>query len=91
MLNHPTILERVISPQRGGFSPELAREVLKFAFPPEDRTRYQQLSSKAQDGLLTPEERAELEDYLDVDDLLMILKAKAQVSLRDPNPQSPAA
>lgn len=88
MLTDPAILERVIDPQRGSFPPELARHILKFTFPPEDRACYLALSAKAQDGSLTPDERALLEDYLNVDDLLMILKAKAEASLRD---QGPAA
>ncbi len=86
MLSHPAILERVIDPQHGNFPPELARQVLKFTFPPEDRARYVELSSKAQDGALTPTEREELEDYLNVDDLLIILKAKAEASLQNHTP-----
>jgi hypothetical protein len=88
MLTHPSILERVIDPERGDFPADLAARVLKFTFPNEDRVRYRSLSQKAQDGALTPDERAELEDYLNVDDLLMILKAKAEASLRR---QTPAA
>jgi len=86
MLTDPAILERVIDPQRGGFPPEVGRQILKFTFPPEDRARYLTLSTKAQAGSLTADERAVLEDYLNVDDLLMILKAKAEASLRDQIP-----
>ena len=88
MLSDPAILERVIDPRHGGFSTELARHILGFSFPPKDRVRYEKLSYKAQDGALSAAERAELEDYLNVNDLLIILKAKAQASLGD---QTPAA
>src|SRR5665213_2666696 len=88
MLKDPTILDRVIVSKRGDFPPDVAREVHKFAFPPRDRARYEKLSYKAQDGSLTEKERADLEDYLNVNDLLIVLKAKAEASLRD---ESPAA
>jgi hypothetical protein len=82
MVIRASILERVIEPARGGFSAEFAREVLKFGFPPADHARYTQLSAKAQNSSLTEEEAAELDDYLNVNDFLTILKAKAEASLR---------
>jgi len=82
MLNDPAILERVIDPVQGDFPSELARHIPKFTFPPNDRARYEELSKKAQDGTLTSSERADLEDYVNVNDLLMMLKAKAEASLR---------
>ena len=65
------------------FSKELARQILTLHFPPEDHQRYEELSAKAQEGALTEEERTELDDLLNLNDLLMVLKAKAEVSLRD--------
>jgi len=82
MVSRPAILERVLGLNRTDFSPAVAREILKFSFPPEDRDRYQELSAKAQEGALSAAERSELEDYLNVDDLLIMLKAKAEASLR---------
>jgi hypothetical protein len=88
MLRNPSILDRVIASKRGGFPLDFAKQVLGFGFPPRDLARYEKLSYKAQSKSLTEKERAELEDYLNVNDLLMVLKAKAQASLRN---QSPAA
>ena len=82
MLNHSSILQRVIDPERGDFNPELARHILKLHFPDADLARYAELSAKAQDGNLGEHERQELEDYVNVNDLLMMLKAKAENSLR---------
>ena len=82
MVSRPAILERALGLNRAGFSPAVAREILKFSFPPEDRDRYLGLSAKAQEGGLSAAERSELEDYLNVDDLLIMLKAKAEASLR---------
>ena len=40
------------------------------------------LSLKAQQGTLTSKERADLEEYVRVSDLLAILQSKARTSLR---------
>jgi hypothetical protein len=86
MLSHPAILERLIAPQQGDFSPELASYVLAMDFPPSDHRRYADLASKAQSASLTPDERSELEDYLSVDELLTLLRSKARASLHRRNP-----
>ncbi|MBV8076429.1 MAG: hypothetical protein JO284_08530 [Planctomycetaceae bacterium] len=39
-------------------------------------------SAKAQEGTLTKAERAELEEYLRVSDLLALLQSKARLSLK---------
>ena len=86
MLTHPSILERVIKPDRGDFTPELARQVLAFDFPLADHQRYAELSAKASEGSLSAEDRGELEDYLNINDFLTIINAKAQASLGRQNP-----
>ncbi|HEY7116256.1 MAG TPA: hypothetical protein VH475_06710 [Tepidisphaeraceae bacterium] len=86
MANALGILERVIAPQRGGMSSELARHVLGLEFSESDHARYGELSAKARDGTLNTDERAELEEFLMVNNLLAILKSKARVSLRQHNP-----
>ena len=82
------ILERVVAPTQGGFSPDLARHILSLDFPATDHARYVELSAKAQEDALTAEEKAELDEYLAVNELLMILQAKARASL---DRQTPAA
>ena len=81
MVVRASILERIMRPSQGGFSSEFAREVLKFGFPPDDHARYQELSEKAQKGKLSDQEVADLEEYLNINDFLTILKAKAEASL----------
>jgi hypothetical protein len=85
MLSDPAILDRVFNARRGDFPAQLAKRLLTITFPAKDRAQYQRLSRKAQDGTLTRAERARLEDYVNVNDLLMILKAKAEISLRRKN------
>jgi hypothetical protein len=82
MITQPAILERVIEPNRGDLSPDVARYFLRLDFAPEDIARYRELSGKAQEGTLTPEEQAGLDDYLGVNTLLAIMQSKARVSLK---------
>ncbi|HWB20124.1 MAG TPA: hypothetical protein VG711_07490 [Phycisphaerales bacterium] len=81
MLNHPELLDRVFQPAAGTFPKDLARTLLDLKFPEADRARYEQLSAKAQLGSLTADEQADLDDYLNLNDFLVILKTKALASL----------
>ena len=76
-----TIFSRVIAPERGTLTPEVARVLLDMNFPPQDHARYEQLSAKAQEGTLTKDEADELDGYLHVDSLLAIMRLKARRSL----------
>jgi hypothetical protein len=82
MLANAKLLERVFKPRSGPFSRELAEHLLHLGFSASDQTRYERLSAKAQRGSLTPAQLAELDDYLNLNDFLIILKAKARASLR---------
>jgi hypothetical protein len=76
------ILERILKPKSGSFSPELARYMFSLSFPKAAINRYLKLSAKAQEGSLTSAEEAELDDYLSANTLLSILNSKARVSLK---------
>jgi hypothetical protein len=73
---------RIVKPHQADLNPEIARAVLKVDFTPEDHRRVDELSAKAQKGTLTPEERAELEEYVRVDLKLTVLRSKARLSLK---------
>ena len=73
---------RSVKPERATFTPELARAILKLDFDRQDQQRVELLSAKAQKGSLTPEERAELGEYIRVNNELMILQSKARLSLK---------
>src|SRR5262249_41993916 len=77
---------RIVKPEQANFTPELARAILKLDFDPEDHQRVDELSDKAQKGPLTPQERAELEEYIRVDLELAVLRSKARLSLKRANP-----
>lgn len=79
------ILERIIEPQHGGFSEEHARYVLSLDFTADEQARYAELSSRVQQSALAPDELAELDRFLSVNALLMLLQSKARVSLKQHN------
>ena len=81
MANRASILESVIGQTKGEMSSELARYILSLDIPAADQARYAELAGKAQEGALSEEERAEIEDFLNVNDFLTIVQSKARVAL----------
>jgi len=77
-----------VKPDQGTLSPEAARAILKLDFEVEDRRRVDLLSAKAAEGVLSRDERAELEEYLRVNNELMILQSKARLSLKKSEPKA---
>jgi hypothetical protein len=61
--------------------PETARAIPELGFDTRDQDRMDMLSRKAREGILSADERTELETYLRVNDLLTILQSKARQSL----------
>jgi hypothetical protein len=76
------IWARVIVPEQNGLSPEAARSILTLSFSDTDRARMNELAGKNQEGLLSEEERRELENYVKVGDVLSLLHLKARRSLQ---------
>jgi hypothetical protein len=79
---------RIVKPDQATLSPELARAILKLDFDAEDHKQVKTLSAKAREGSLTPQERAELVEYIRVNSELMILQSKARMSLKRSNQSS---
>jgi len=74
-------LQRILEADRGTFSAQLAEYLLTLDFTPDEKSRYRELSEKAQEGALSEDEKIELEDLLTADDVLMILQSKARSAL----------
>lgn len=83
-----SILERLIDPSHGDFTPDVAKYFLSFDFSPEQYARFEVLSGKAAEGALSPEEAAELDELIAANALLTVLQSKARLSIRQ---QTPAA
>ena len=62
---------------------EFARRLLALKFSDSDQNRYRELSEKSQLNQLTDQERVELDDLLTANDVLTILRARAQISLKN--------
>jgi hypothetical protein len=75
------LFHRMIQPELGDLSPEHAKYVLTLGFTQDEQERYLDLSEKVSDGTLTPDEQAELDDFLTVDAVLSLLQSKARRSL----------
>lgn len=71
-------LSTYIEPLVEDLTPQQAKKILSIK--PTDRlmARVQELAGKANSGMLTEQERAEYEHYVDVDDVIGLLKAKAR-------------
>ncbi len=75
------VWRRIVKPEWADFSPELARAILKLGFDPEDQRRVDDLPAEAQKGTLTPDERAEREEYVRVNTQCTIFQSKIRLSL----------
>jgi hypothetical protein len=78
------IWDRVLGSASGPLAPEAAEYFLKLGFDPDDQTRITDLGEKAQAGTLTPDEREELEGYVQVGHWLALMHSKARVALGRP-------
>lgn len=75
------ILSDVMSADRGDLTPEFAQSVLSWKFTDQAIARIDELADRNSKGVITSQERQELEKYLRVGSLINILQAKARLSL----------
>ena len=79
---------RLMQAQKLELSSAAAEFMLSLEFGEDDRTRMLHLAERSEDGTLTSEERAELDGYLHVGNLLAVIQSKARVALnRKPSPR----
>jgi hypothetical protein len=76
------IINRLIDPERDDLPVDVARFLADLDFPQCDHVRMEELSNRAADGALLPDEREELDEYLRVADLLAVIQSKARRSLK---------
>ena len=75
------ILADVIVPEEGDMTAEAAESVLKWRFSSRAARRMRELLDRHNQGVLTPDEEAQLERYRRVGLLLDLVQAKARLSL----------
>ena len=79
--SHAAIFGRLIESDQEDLPPDLARYLLRLAFPTQDRERVNELAAKSREGSLNAEERNELERYNLAGDVLALWQSKARRSL----------
>jgi hypothetical protein len=77
------VLEQLAELDVQSISPETARKLLSFQFDDSHHERVRLLSEKAQQGILTPGEQDDLDEYIRVGTLVGILQSRARQALRN--------
>jgi hypothetical protein len=72
--NTTSVLNRMLDPLSRCLDAESARRVVELTFDPSVQVRVEVLAERANEGLLTPDERSEYEAYLNADDFIAVLK-----------------
>lgn len=81
-ISQAAILSRLIRPEADTLTPEAAEGFLRIKFEQRDLDRMHELAVKNQDGVLTPQERDEMENYRHVGFLLDLMHSKARRALK---------
>ncbi|MBE2285909.1 MAG: hypothetical protein IAE77_20795 [Prosthecobacter sp.] len=76
-----TALGRLLRPMSQRMSRELARELVSLKVEEDTQQRYEYLASGRREGTLTADEEAELQDLVQVNSVLSMLKAEARLLL----------
>ena len=71
-------LSSYLTPLADGLTAQQAKEILAIKPTADLIARVEELAEKANTGALTAEERAEYEHYVEVDDVIGLLKARAR-------------
>ena len=75
------ILDRLLDPVGRSLTPDAARQLVELRADPIAQQRMDELADRCNEGLLTPDERAEYEAYVAAATLIAILQAKARAVL----------
>lgn len=79
---HAEIFRKIFDVPGRGMTRPLAESILALDFPEADAARATELNEKANNGAITEDERAELEAYANVGDLLAYWQSKARQLLQ---------
>jgi hypothetical protein len=76
-------LAQLMERTSGLLTPEIARELVEFRYDVQTQARISELAEKANEGLLTPQEREQYSLSIEVGDLIGIMIARARKLLRE--------
>jgi hypothetical protein len=77
-----SVWSRFVLPLLDHLQPGVARKILRMKFTKSELSRMARLSELASEGMLTEEQRRELESYLRMGSILTIMHSKARVALK---------
>jgi len=73
-----TSIDRFLGLDADHLTPPMANAILAFTSTDEVRHRVTELADKANFGTISPEEQSEYQQYIELDELLIIAKARAR-------------
>lgn len=73
-----TPLDRLLEPVARCLTPDVARQLVEIRPDPRTQARIDELAAKANEGMLSAEERTEYEGYVEGIDLVSILQSIAR-------------
>ena len=80
-----TAMDRLLDQLSGCLNAEAARRVVELKIDDETQARVAALGEKANEGIISPEELDEYKSYVEIDDVIAILKLKAKKLLDSTN------
>jgi hypothetical protein len=81
MLTADQIIDRMLDPVAAAFNEDAARRLAELRFDPELQAHIEHLGDLANEGQLTPEQRADLDLILRIGDVVSVLRVKARAML----------
>jgi hypothetical protein len=80
-----TAMDKMLDQLSGCFNAEAARRIVELKIDAETQARVAALAEKANEGLLSADELEEYKSYVEVGDIIAILKLKARRLLASTN------
>ena len=80
-------MERVLEPAGRAMTPDVARWWMEIRSDPTLQARVDELADKNTEGLITPEELAEYDEYLQIASVIAVFQARARSLLARANGQ----
>jgi hypothetical protein len=80
-----TGLAKILDPVAQCFTPEVAKRVVELRADPAVQARIEELAEKSNEGIITPEEMAEYDAYIQAMDIVAVLQKKASTLIVPPH------
>lgn len=77
------IWARLIQAPKAPISPDVGRYLLSIEFSDADDARMQELMDKSNEGVLTSDEAAELDGYVNIANVLSVMHSQARGALKE--------